>query len=287
MAALLITMKKLIWIAIITILVTTSLFAISYRGRLLTLATELIAKQKLPPATKLVDTTKKLEKPNSITPSNTLAPHLSSPQGGEGKGEGAMPKTQNIEVLPKEFNLAVPFTSQAPFALWDAAHEDACEEAALMMVDAFYKNRKFTPQSAENEITSIIEWEKKILGHWEDTTAEETARILREKHGYDDVQIIYNITIEDIKREVAKGHPVILPAAGQLLGNKYFYQPGPLYHMLVVRGWTKDGLIITNDPGTKRGEGYLYKPDILLNAIHDWNDGDVPNGKKVMIVVEK
>jgi hypothetical protein len=57
--------------------------------------------------------------------------------------------------------------------------------------------------------------------------------------------------------------------------------------MLVVRGWTKEGMIITNDPGTKRGEGYLYEPDVLINAVHDWSGGDVENGRKAMIVVEK
>jgi hypothetical protein len=190
-------------------------------------------------------------------------------------------------VLPAEFNLAVPFTSQAPFAVWDEIHEDACEEASVMMIDAFFTNRNFTAQSADDEIFSIVDWETKTFGYWLDTTAEETAQILREKYGYQNVRVVYDIGINDIKREVAMGRPVILPAAGQLLGNIYFQQPGPLYHMLVVRGWTKEGMIITNDPGTKRGEGYLYEPDVLINAVHDWSGGDVENGRKAMIVVEK
>ena len=59
--------------------------------------------------------------------------------------------------------------------------------------------------------------------------------------------------------------------------------------MLVIRGWTKDGMIITNDPGTKRGEGFLYKPEVLLNAIHDWtgSDATMTQGRQVMIVAEK
>lgn len=189
--------------------------------------------------------------------------------------------------LPAEFNLAVPFTPQAPFAVWDELHEDACEEASVMMIDAFYTNRSFTPQSADDEINAIVNWELPTFGYWLDTTAEETARILREKYGYQNVRVVYDININDIKREVANGHPVILPAAGQMLGNEYFTQPGPLYHMLVVRGWTSDGKIITNDPGTKRGEGYLYDPDVLISAVHDWNGGDVENGRKAMIVVYK
>ncbi|MFH1089245.1 MAG: hypothetical protein V1716_02365, partial [Candidatus Uhrbacteria bacterium] len=40
--------------------------------------------------------------------------------------------------LPKEFNLAVPFTSQAPLSVWDLVHEDTCEEAAIYMIHRFY-----------------------------------------------------------------------------------------------------------------------------------------------------
>jgi len=43
---------------------------------------------------------------------------------------------------------------------------------------------------------------------------------------------------------------------------------------------------ITNDPGTKRGENFAYKYQDLMNAIHDWNNGDVKNGRPVVLVVE-
>jgi len=53
----------------------------------------------------------------------------------------------------------------------------------------------------------------------------------------------------------------------------------------VIKGFLSDGQIITNDPGTRKGADYLYDPQILLDAIHDWNDGDVPRGEKNMIVI--
>ena len=55
--------------------------------------------------------------------------------------------------------------------------------------------------------------------------------------------------------------------------------------MLIIKGYTKEGNFITNDPGTRRGADFIYSPGVLMNAIHDWNGGDVDNGKKVMIVV--
>ena len=218
---------------------------------------------------------------NTSTPLPSLPPTPLNPPSGRGE------KPRAREEIPAEFNLAVPFTSQAPFEDWNLPYKEACEEASVAMVDAFYKNRELTKRLSDEEIKKLVDWQVKNLGHYEDTTAEETARILREKYGYGHVRVVENPTIDDIKREVAQGRPVILPAAGRLLGNRYFRQPGPLYHMLVVRGWTKNGKIITNDPGTKRGEGYLYDPDVLMNAVHDWNGGDVVNGRKVMIVVEK
>jgi len=272
-------MKKILWLIGLMIIITIGLLTIGYRGRLLALATELIAQQKLPPA-------KTAEEANLqfvATPALNVIPSTSEESHMIKKQESTPP----ADKLPKEFNLAVPFTSQAPYEDWSMPYKEACEEASVMMVDAFYQGRKLTKESAKTVILNLVDWQLANLGHWEDTDAEETARILREKYGYKNVRVVYNITIDDIKREVAQGRPVIIPAAGQLLKNRYFHQPGPLYHMLVVRGWTKDGMIITNDPGTKRGNGYLYKPEVLLNAIHDWNGGDVLNGKKVMIVVKE
>ena len=90
---------------------------------------------------------------------------------------------------------------------------------------------------------------------------------------------------------------MIVPAAGRLLGNKYFQQPGPVYHMLVVKGFTSDGKIITNDVGTRRGQNYVYDEDVFLNAIHEvpaggdaWPPGVDPaeyiqTGRRAMITV--
>lgn len=188
--------------------------------------------------------------------------------------------------LPAEFNLAVPFTVQAPHANWDLPYKETCEEASALMVHFFYEGKQFrNADHADAEILKIVDFQNDRYGDYRDTTADETAQLIRDAWGYDRVDVVTDPTIEDIKREVAAGRPVILPAAGRQLGNPYFTPPGPLYHMLVVRGWTKDGRLITNDPGTRRGEEYLYDPDVLLNAVHDWNEGDVDNGRKVMIVV--
>lgn len=191
------------------------------------------------------------------------------------------------KTLPAEINLAVPFIVQAPYAIWDAIHEDACEEASAMMLNAVYKKIKsISKDEAEKEIQALTEWEIKRFGYFEDTTSAETALMMQEYYGLSGAQVIYNITVEDIKKELVAGRPVIIPAAGKLLGNPNFRNGGPPYHMLVIKGYTKTGLFIVNDPGTRRGADYTYTVEILYNAIHDWvKDGDILTGKKVMIVV--
>jgi len=57
--------------------------------------------------------------------------------------------------------------------------------------------------------------------------------------------------------------------------------------MLVIKGYDQN-YFITNDVGTKRGENYKYKTDILFNAIHDYNGKDenyMRQGTKKMLII--
>lgn len=191
-----------------------------------------------------------------------------------------------LYTIPESVNLAVPFTPQAPHANWDLPYQEACEEASLLMV-ARYKNSETISSSedANKEIGQLVDFENGFFGDYKHTTAEQTAEIAREYYGFKNTEVIYDFTVLDIKKELSRGNPVIVPAAGRQLPNPYFRTPGPLYHMLVIRGYTKDKFI-TNDPGTKRGEEFVYKYEDLLNAVHDWNGGEVEGGQKVMIVVK-
>ncbi len=218
------------------------------------------------------------------------------------------PKTTNSEGSPMPvpsptptppfggINLAVPFSSQAPYGDWSLPYEEACEETSSLLVDRFYRGESVTPEVANSEILKMVAWENKKFGYYEDTTAEETATMIREYFVYKKVEVKYDIGIDDIKKELAAGRPVILPLAGRLLYNPYYRQPGPVYHMLVVKGITKDGNFITNDVGTRRGYNYVYDANVLYNAIHDAPGGGnrgggdalekyVLKGRKAMIVV--
>lgn len=186
--------------------------------------------------------------------------------------------------LPSEVNLKIPFSQQAPFSNWGLPFKEACEEASLIMAHRFLTGEPLDEKIMREEILKLVEWEKKEFGYFEDTTAEEMAKTLRKYFKHRKVEVRTEFTIDDIKREVAAGHPVILPVAGRLLGNPNFRQPGPIYHVLVVKGYTKTH-IITNDPGTRKGADFLYTPEVIMNAIHDWNAQDILKGKKVMVAL--
>lgn len=203
-----------------------------------------------------------------------------------GQVDGEVVDVNLAASLPREFNLSVPFVLQAPTANWDAVHNETCEEAAVLTVHYYWTKVKFfsAPQ-VETQYTKMIAYENKTFGDFKDTTAAQTAKMIKELYKYKRVDVLPMKSINDAKPHVLAGRPVIIPSSGKLLKNPNFKNGGPLYHMLVIRGWLKDGRIITNDPGTRKGNGYVYKADVLWNAIHDWNGGNVTKGPKVMIVV--
>lgn len=191
-----------------------------------------------------------------------------------------------ISKLAPEVNLDIPFTSQAPHQNWVLPYKEFCEEASVLMAISFIKGLAIPNADFANaRMLEIKSFEEKRFGYYEDTSAEETAAIIKEFYKFPAVKVVANPSITDIKLALSQGKAVIVPAAGRQLGNPYYTQPGPLYHMLVIKGYTKDGKFITNDPGTRQGADFLYEPDVLWNAIHDWNNSDVDKGKKVMLVV--
>jgi len=184
-------------------------------------------------------------------------------------------------------NWDVPFTAQAPLANWDELHQEACEEASVLMVMRYFQGQSIgSPDEANRDIEELVA-ANEALGFAIDDTAAEIVVLLEDQDPSLSAKLLKNPTIDDLKKELSDGKLIIVPAAGQQLGNPYFTPPGPRYHMLVIRGYTEDGFAITNDPGTKRGNGYVYRWEVLMAAIRDWNGGDVENGAKVVVVVGK
>ncbi|MFA7319338.1 MAG: VanZ family protein [Parcubacteria group bacterium] len=212
-----------------------------------------------------------------------VTPPQPSPEykrGGKAMESAAAP-------LPEKISVSVPFASQAPLGKWDALHEEACEEASIVMLEYYVAQKGLAPENAEKQIQSMVKFEIKNYGDYKDTTAVETAKLAGDFYGLQNLKVIYDFSVSDLKKYLALGKPIIIPAAGRALGNPYFTPPGPLYHNLVLTGYDGD-MIIVNDPGTKRGAGYEYDINVLYDAIHDFpgKAEDIEKGRKAMIVLE-
>jgi hypothetical protein len=200
-------------------------------------------------------------------------------------------ETEEVVIEPEleletSVNLAVPFTPQAPHANWEMPYQEACEEASILMVRAYYENQSkglLDANQIDAALFDMVAYQEKELGFTPDMTAEETVEFITEYYGYTTL-LLEDPTVEQLKDHLRAGRPVLIPAAGRQLGNPYFTAPGPIYHMLVLRGFTSTQFIV-NDPGTRRGEAYLYDTETIMTAMHDWNGGDVENGKKVAIII--
>jgi len=198
--------------------------------------------------------------------------------------------TRNSDVaitpIPTELNLKVPFTSQAPTGNWDRQHEENCEEASMLMANRYFQNKTIDSSAdAEAGMAQLVEWENQNLGVSDSMTAEQTAKGVMNFLNLN-VKLVDDPTVDQIKNAIADNQLVLVPAAGRLVGNPFYTSPGPLYHMLLIKGYTETQFI-TNDPGTKRGENYPYGFNVILDANHDWNDGDVNNGSHTVVFVSK
>ncbi len=235
---------------------------------------------------------------------NELTPNQEKNKSITGK------ETQKNKILPiNKINL-VAFTSQAPYAKWNNLHDEACEEASIIMTHYYLKDKKKIDISlAEDEIQSMVKFQLNYFGSHKDLNTKEIVELAEEFYGdkyqvvelieksteevkgeNKDVDAIYKEKINFLKAELAKDNIFIIPAAGQKLENPYFRGDGPLYHALVIIGYddsTEE--FITNDPGTRRGRKFRYSYEIIWNAIHDFpgKKTDILKGDKNVILVKK
>jgi hypothetical protein len=157
---------------------------------------------------------------------------------------------------------------------------------SLIMVHHYLAGETLTREQAEQEILDLVKWETEHGYPW-DVTIVELGEIAEKYYGYTP-EVIENPTVETLKRLLVDGNPIIVPAAGRDLGNPYFSGEGPWYHMLVLTGYDWWNFI-TNDPGTKRGEGYTYRFSVLLDVIHDWTGvkEEIRMGPRRVLVLKK
>lgn len=182
---------------------------------------------------------------------------------------------EEVTILENAY-LNVPFICQAPLqteANW-VHHEESCEEAAVLQAHYYIQNITDPDvHTAHKTILDMIAWQEENFGEHKDIYANELRDFINGYYDYplEDITIIYDATITDIKKAVSQGYPVIVPIMGDILQNPYYPYPG--YHMLTVIGYTPTN-IITNDVGTRRGKDFSYRYDIFMRAV-DAAGGDI------------
>jgi hypothetical protein len=169
-----------------------------------------------------------------------------------------------------------------------------CEEASLLNAGLYLENKKLSLEKYDDELRALQKIEKEKIGEWKSTTISQIKKLADIYFdGRIKTKIIDNPTIGDIEEEIAAGwpadeagNPVIVPLAGRDIGNPNYRQPGPIYHMLVVKGYNEK-YFITNDVGTRKGDSYVYKKNVIMDNMHDWDEVDIHKGAKKILVLYK
>lgn len=192
---------------------------------------------------------------------------------------------KEVTELPSELNIELPFYTQAPYGNWDYPWQEACEEASILLVANLYKDMNLDLENYNNALLTLVDWEMETFGAYEHTTVEQTIQMLEENFGLEGVAH-ENPTFEDMQEILAKGHLIVAPFAGKELNNPNFRNGGPIYHMLVIKGYDAEKhQVVTHDVGTRNGEDYVYSWSTIQNALHDWHDDDILLGTKQFIEV--
>lgn len=187
---------------------------------------------------------------------------------------------------------------------WDALHEEACEEASLLTVLWYREGRKPADMHAdEADLQKQVKWQG-TNGFGVSITLEELNTYAKSAYGVTSGTVKKITNISDIKREIQAGRPVIVGTAGKILPNPFFKNGGPPYHMLVITGYDDNGVVnlatckkinphscdqnggvfITNDVGIRQGSQFKYRYGDLVGAVHDWDETNILNGQKAMLV---
>lgn len=208
---------------------------------------------------------------SSISTSTSLdATTTTSPQK-----VSSSPQIDKTTETKKSVFTEVPFTPQAPTANWDdPRQQNACEEASVLMAMKWVRGESLSTEESLQEILSMTEFGQERYGDHRDLSASTTQDLVRNYFNFKNSELTYDITKEDIIKELEQGKIVVAPVDGTVLNNSYYVPPGPKEHMIVIHGFDREaGEFITNDPGTSRGEDFRYSFDVLEESLRDYNTG--------------
>lgn len=187
--------------------------------------------------------------------------------------------------MPDSINLDVPFYPQAPDADWGMPWQEACEEASITLAYHYFLDEILTKEQFKKDVLGLVDWQNENFGDYEHSTVDQTAEMLEGYFGFTDYRILENPTVEDMKAELAQGNIIVAPFAGRMLGNPFYSDEGPYYHMMVIKGYDQTNFI-TNDVGTRRGHNFIYPHATIMNSLHDYHETSIQTASGKVIILE-
>lgn len=176
---------------------------------------------------------------------------------------------------PAQVHLAVPYVNEAPEGNWSGPWKNGCEEAAVVMVEAFYQKKGTVLRSEAKEMMQqLFDEQDRVWGSNANSDAARTVQFIHELDLFN-ARIVEDPTVQQIKEEVAAGRPVITLHRGFELGNPNipFLATGSSYHTLVVVGYddARGEFIVHDDGDDKAGTNRRYSYEVVMGSLHDYN----------------
>ncbi|OHA58919.1 MAG: hypothetical protein A2571_00880 [Candidatus Vogelbacteria bacterium RIFOXYD1_FULL_44_32] len=202
------------------------------------------------------------------------------------------PAPQNNVAEVKQIS-GLPFITQAPLGEWaDLKQKYGCEEALMLMAWGWITSTPISsPTIARDKILALVDWQKKNYDFFYDTSVSDTAKIFKGYFKYNNVKIIREATIGDIKNAIDSNQIVFIPLDGRKLNNPRFKPPGPIHHMIIIKGYDETNKeFITNEPGTIYGNSFRYSYNTITNAWRDYPTGlneEITDYKRNLLVINK
>lgn len=193
--------------------------------------------------------------------------------------------------IKNKVSFNVPFADQAPHKNWGDPYQEACEEASIIMANQYIKDNQSEDLEKDyinQEILDMVLWqENNFNGHY-DLDVQSTLELFQKFYNYQGGKIISINSPDDLKQILSDGHIIIAPTYGRALDNPNFTAPGPVYHMLVIKGYDETNFI-TNDPGVWQGKNFTYSFNNLFESIYDlpeeakWKNGYIKSNPNLMM----
>lgn len=171
--------------------------------------------------------------------------------------------------------LNVPFTSEIPDGKWVGPWKNGCEEASIVMVEQYYFGKtNLSKSKAKAEMTGYFNIENRIFGQNANTNATETAKLINEYAASFGATVKDNPTLDEIKKELLEGRPVITLNYGFELRNPLinFARNGSYYHMMVLVGYDdeKQEFVVNDDGNDKSGQNFRYGYNTIMRSLNDY-----------------